>query len=90
MIKGSLLVSIPIVKRFLVENFQSEKTYFFDSFPDPLEKPLDGSVWNLRMSKATDFNGFGPFQRLLINKKQKKTQAKQNSLSYRYTPDGRL
>jgi len=36
-----LLVSIPIVKRFLVENFLSENAYFWLSFSDPLEKPLD-------------------------------------------------
>jgi len=37
MIKGTLLVSLPIVKRFSVE-----KVYFLISFSDPLEKPLDG------------------------------------------------
>jgi len=42
MIEGSLLVSIPIIKRFLVEKFLSENAYFLFSFSDPLEKPLDG------------------------------------------------
>ena len=32
MTKGSLLVSIPIIKRFLVENFLSGKTRTFGSF----------------------------------------------------------
>ena len=44
MIKGTLLVRLPIVKRFSVENFLSENAYFWLSFSDPLEKPLDGFV----------------------------------------------
>ena len=40
MIKGSLLVSIPIVKRFLVENFLSPKTRTFCSvFRTPWKNP---------------------------------------------------
>ena len=40
MIKGSLLVSIPIIKRFLVENFLSPKTRTFGSvFRTPWKNP---------------------------------------------------
>jgi len=40
MIKGSLLVSIPIVKRFLVENFLSPETHTFGSvFRAPWKNP---------------------------------------------------
>ena len=40
MIKGSLLVSIPIVKRFLVENFLSPKMHTFGSvFRTPWKNP---------------------------------------------------
>jgi len=40
MIKGSLLVSIPIIKRFLVENFLSPKTHTFGSvFRTPWKNP---------------------------------------------------
>jgi len=38
MIKGSLLVSIPIIRRFLVKNFLSENAYFLISVSDPLGK----------------------------------------------------
>jgi len=40
MIKGSLLVSIPIIKQFLVENFLSPKTRTFGSvFRTPWKNP---------------------------------------------------
>ena len=39
MIKGTLLASIPIIKRFSVENFPSPKKHTFGAFfSDPLEK----------------------------------------------------
>ena len=44
MIKGSLLVSLPIIKRFGRKFSKSENAYFLLSFSDPLEKPLDGYV----------------------------------------------
>jgi len=42
MIKGTLLLSIPIIKRFLVENFLSPKTRTFGSvFRTPGKTPTD-------------------------------------------------
>jgi len=39
MIKGSLLVSIPIIKRFLVENFVSKTRTFCSVFLTPWKNP---------------------------------------------------
>jgi len=42
MIKGTLLVSLPIIKRFFGRKFpKSQNAYFLLSFSDFLEKPLD-------------------------------------------------
>ena len=76
MIKGTLLVSLPIVKRFSVE-----KVYFLISFSDPLEKPLDGYPWNLRTTPSQwgplfchiwRQSNFGRFKDYSLNKKIKK------------------
>jgi len=81
MIKGTLLVSLPIVKGFSVENVQSKNAYFLLSFSDPLEKPLDGYPWNLRTRPSQSVptfrhiwrqSTFGRFKDYSFNKKKKK------------------
>ena len=75
MIKGSLLVSIPIVKRFLVENFQVRKNVLFRQFSGPPGKTpgricvkLTDNSFPVRpyVLPYVAPNGFCPFQRLLI------------------------
>ena len=78
MIKGTLLVSLPTV-----ENFQSENAYFLLSFSDPLEKPLDGFVRNIRTRPSQSGPTFchiwrqtalGRFYGDSFNKKRRKTR----------------
>jgi len=101
MIKGTLLVRLPIVKRFLVENFLSPKTRTFGSvFRSPWKNPwtdLSETYGHVLPSQALHSAVYGAKQRLavfteirLIKKERRKTCAIYNSLPYRHTPDGRL
>ena len=71
-----------VFQAFWGENFVSENAYFMLSFSDPLEKPLDGFVWNLRtrpsQSGPTSCHiwrqtAFGRFYGDSFNKKRGKT-----------------
>ena len=91
MIKGTLLLhEPPHYKAFSIESIfdrklsKSENAYFLLSFSDPLEKPLDGYVWNLRtrtsQSGPTSCHIYGAKQRWpffteirLIKKERKNT-----------------
>ena len=99
MIKGTLLLSIPIIKHFGRKFSKSENAYFLLSFSDPLEKPLDRYSWKLRTTPSQwgpSFchiwrqSTFGRFKDYSFNKKIKITQAIYNSLPYRHMPYGRL
>ena len=72
MIKGSLLVSIPIVKRFLVENFLSPKTRTFCSvFWTPWKNPwtdIRETYGQLLPSQALRPAIFGAKQRSAVSK----------------------
>ena len=80
MIKGTLLVRLPIVKRFLVESdFWSENAYFWLSFSDPLENPwtdLSETYGHVLPSQALRPAIYGAKQRLAVFTEIKKRNKK--------------
>jgi len=97
MIKGTLLVCLPIVKRFSVDNFLSPKMRTFCSlFRTPWKTPwtdINKAYGHVLRSQALRSAIFGAkvlsalskITRLI--KKRRKTCAEQNSLPYRHTPE---
>jgi len=97
MIKGTLLVSLPIVKRFSVENFPSPKMRTFCSvFRTPWKNPwtdIRETYKHVLPSQALRYAIFGAKVLSAVSKItrsikiRRKTCAKQNSLPYRHTPE---
>jgi len=97
MIKGTLLLSLPIIKHFGRKFSKSENAYFLLSFWTPWKNPwtdMSETYGHVLPSQALRPAIYGAKQRLavfteirLINKKKEKTPAIQNSLPYRHTPE---